>query len=887
MSQKSASSKQKPSKIVLKNGLEVRLVPSRKSPVVSVQIWVKTGSADERRPEEGISHFIEHLLFKGTEKYDVGEIARTVEASGGELNAWTSFDQTVFYVNISREFQDIGLDVIAEMMGCPRFDPKEIDAEREVVLEEIKRTNDSPSRKGSRLLFSSIYKKHPYRLPVIGRPEVIKKVTPAAIRRYFNERYAPKNMTLVIAGDFETAAMGALVRARFGALAANAVRKVPRAKEPKSISKVPRVYCDSADVKEMQLHFSWPIPSVKHEDVAALETLAMVLGQGDASRVVRRLRVESDVVNSAGAGCFTSRDAGFFTVTAHLNAKRLTEVLPLLNEEIVGLLERPASGEEIERAIVNIESSELYGLETADGLARKIGSLTTLLGDPSEMDNYLMRVRRFSSEQAVKIAKKYLSPEKLSVVCLAPLEVDKKQLKAQLAAAAKAYGQRWRMAKVGKMPKKKKSAKRAVWAARADGAIEIESRTLKSGVRVVARIARSTPVVSARIGFLGGSRLEPANQDGLTELLSRTWLTGTAELSETDLNAKVEGLAAGLGAFGGRHTAGISGQVLSEYESQLIPLFFETAFRPAISSEAVEREKAMMLESLRTREDRPAQVGSRLFMEALFEGHPYARDPMGTAETITAFSRAQLEEFHHRIIRPKDAVFVLTGNADVDAWCEALSHIPQAQPKAEGFKKFPLTSTLGADAFRFHELKKEQTHIMVGWRGLTLADPRRYALQVAQAVLAGQGGRLFLELRDKKSLAYSVGPTSMEGVDSGYFGAFIGCAPEKGETAIAMMRAEIEKLATTPIPQVELDRAIRYLIGSHDLGLQKASAVSSALLFNEIYGIPGEEVFRYADRVRAVRAEDVRELIAGIIKAPSVTVAVGSRAPWAQSGGSK
>lgn len=880
MSQKSASSKQKPTKIVLKNGLEVRLVPSRKSPVVSVQMWVKTGSADERRPEEGISHFIEHLLFKGTAKYGVGEIARTVEASGGELNAWTSFDQTVFYVNISREFQEVGLDVIADMMGSPHFDPTEIDAEREVVLEEIKRTNDSQSRKGSRLLFSSIYKKHPYRLPVIGRPEVIKKVSPTVLKRYFKERYSPKNMTLVIAGDFETAAMAALVRARFGTLKAAAVRKVARAKEPKAVAKAPRVYYDRAEVKEMQLHFSWPIPSVKHEDVAALETLAMVLGQGDASRVVRRLRVESDVVNSAGAGCFTSRDPGFFTVTAHLNAKRLEEVLPLLTEEIVGLLERPISGEEIERAIVNIESSELYGLETADGLARKIGSLTTLLGDPSEMDRYLARVRKFSSEQAVKIAKKYLAPEKLSVVCMAPLESDEKRQKALLQGAVKAFGKRWRTAKVGKIPKKKRTAARPAWTARPDGEIDIETRTLKSGLRVIARIARSTPVVSARLGFLGGSRLEPANQDGLTELLSRTWITGTSEFSETDLNSKIEGFAAGLGAFGGRHTAGVSGQVLSEYEEQLIPLFFETAFKPAISSEAVEREKAMMLEGLRTREDRPAQIGSRLFMEALFEGHPYARDPMGTVQTIPTLSKAVLDDFHHRIIRPKEAVFVLTGDADIDAWCEALNHIPQSQPKDEGFKRVALSSTLKNDVFRFHELKKEQTHIMVGWRGLTLTDPNRYALQVAQAVLAGQGGRLFIELRDKKSLAYSVGPMSMDGVDSGYFGAFIGCAPEKGETAIAMMRSEIEKLATTPIPKIELDRAVRYLIGSHDLGLQKASAVSSSLLFNEIYGIPGEEIFQYADRIRAVRAEDVQALIARIIKAPSVTVAVGPSAPW-------
>ena len=140
-------------------------------------MWVKTGSADETKGEEGISHFIEHLVFKGTEKYGVGAIASTVEAAGGELNAYTSFDQTVFYVNISREFSDIALDVIAEMMGFPKFEMGEIDNEREVVIEEIKRSNDSPGRQGSRLLFSTVFKKHPYGIPVIGFDKLIKKVS--------------------------------------------------------------------------------------------------------------------------------------------------------------------------------------------------------------------------------------------------------------------------------------------------------------------------------------------------------------------------------------------------------------------------------------------------------------------------------------------------------------------------------------------------------------------------------------------------------------------------------------------------------------------------------------------------------------------------------------
>jgi zinc protease len=409
----------------------------------------------------------------------------------------------------------------------------------------------------------------------------------------------------------------------------------------------------------------------------------------------------------------------------------------------------------------------------------------------------------------------------------------------------------------------------------------IERRTLSSGLQVVARITRSTPVVSARLGFLGGSRLEQAGQDGLTELLSRTWISGTKNMSEVELLAKIENHAAGIGAFGGRHTAGVSAQVLKMHERVIADLFMQTTFAPRISEDVIVRERTMMLESLRTRADRPGQIAGRLFMETMFEKHPYARDPMGTVETLNGLEKKDLENLHKRIVSPKDGLFVLTGDADLDLWCEALEVAAAgAADRRAGFVSEPYRWAGKEEARRFHQIQKEQSHILIGWGGLTLKDPRRYALQIAQAVLAGQGGRLFIELRDKKSLAYSVGPMSLEGVDAGYFGASIGCTPEKGELAIRMLKEEFRKLATVAIPKEEMDRAVRYLIGSHDLGLQRAAAVSSSILFNEIYGLPAEDVFTYAEKLREVTAEDVRLLVADILSREPVLVAVGPKQPW-------
>jgi zinc protease len=218
-------------KYQLPNGLKVILLPSHKSPVVTVHAWVRTGSADELKGEEGISHFIEHLLFKGTRKFKVGEIASLVEGCGGEINAYTSFDQTVFHITLSKHFADRAVESLADMMGFPAFDPKETDNEREVVIDEIKRSNDSPQRASSRLLFETVYKTHPYRIPVIGYEENIRKFTPQQIQQYYKGRYSPQNMSLLVVGDFQVPEMKELVKSQFGAIPKTKIRVTKRIPE--------------------------------------------------------------------------------------------------------------------------------------------------------------------------------------------------------------------------------------------------------------------------------------------------------------------------------------------------------------------------------------------------------------------------------------------------------------------------------------------------------------------------------------------------------------------------------------------------------------------------------------------------------------------------------
>ncbi|MEK6554104.1 MAG: pitrilysin family protein, partial [Bdellovibrionota bacterium] len=337
-------------KFQLKNKMQVLMIESRKSPVVSVQMWVHNGSADERKGgEEGISHFIEHLVFKGTKNYKVGEIAKTVEGSGGELNAYTSFDQTVFYVTISSQFSEVALSVINEMMMHPQFDPQEIENEKEVVIEEIKRSNDSPHRQASRLLFEGFYKKHPYGIPVIGYEENIRKMTPKQIVSYYETRYIPSNMKLVVVGDFNSSEMKKKIIERYDIPMKRKLRVAKRTVEKKKSKG--EILVKPSTFKETFAYMVWPLPNGYHKDIPALDILAMVLGHGESSRLMRSIKMEQHLVNSVGASSYTPKDPGLFGISASMNGDNLEKYLIEVKKELVTFFKSGITQEELSRAL--------------------------------------------------------------------------------------------------------------------------------------------------------------------------------------------------------------------------------------------------------------------------------------------------------------------------------------------------------------------------------------------------------------------------------------------------------------------------------------------------------------------------------------------------------
>ncbi|MBV2167402.1 MAG: insulinase family protein [Bdellovibrio sp.] len=858
-------------KFQLKNGLKVLFLESHKSPVVSVQMWVKTGSADEKKGEEGISHFIEHLVFKGTRKYKVGEIAATVEGSGGELNAYTSFDQTVFYVTISKQFSDVALDVISEMMGFPTFDPQEIDNEREVVIEEIKRGQDSPGRRASQLLFTNVFKKSPYGRPVIGYDKVVNKVSPKKIRDYYQSRYVPSNMFLVVAGDFDSKEMKKKVEQMFGEFAPYKLRKVSRSKEP--AQKNIRIKVEHAKFEQTTGYLTWRIPSVKNKDIAALEVLSAILGQGDSSRLMQSLRIKEPLTNSVGSFSYSMQDDGLFAISFNLEKENLGRALQALIPEMTRIIETPPTAAEMQKAITNFASHEVYSMETVDNIARKAGSNEFYYGDHDYYKKYMKQIYALKPEDIQKVARKYFKANSFGLSLLTNME--KKEAEKILKSFSKDFKKALEKIKPAKAQQKFVAKKFNINLGAERQTPKTEKIILSSGATLLIREQKETPYVAMKAAFMGGVRVEDESQNGLTELFSRNWLSGSKKFSEDEINLKVDEMAAGIGAFGGRNSVGLSMDYLSPFEDRMLEIYSDSLLTPQFPESILEREKVIIKNQIKSRNDNPAQICVLNFMKEIFKGHPYSRDVIGSEQSISAIGTKELKNYYGKIAHAKNLTICVVGDVNKDKWVKSMEALTKELPRGEKITNSFAIGDLKENKKLFHELKKEQSHIIVGYRGLTLKDPERFTLEIIQSILSGQGGRLFLELRDKNSLAYSVSPMHMEGIECGYFGGYIGCSPEKSEKAVQMLKAEFQKLAETKISSEELTRAQRYLIGRHDIELQRKSTVGNAILFDDIYGLNYRESLDVAEKYFAVTPEEVQRLAQRIFAQPTVISLVG------------
>ena len=827
------------------SGLTVICLENHHSPVVSMHAWVGVGSADEdeSQGEAGLAHVHEHMLFKGTQRRGLGEIARAIETAGGEINAWTSFDNTVYYVSLAARYFDTGLDVLSDAICNSAFAADELDAEREVILEEIRRSEDIPARMVSQRLFRAAYKTHPYGRPVIGYVDSVKAMRRDQLLDFYRRHYRPEGLVFVAVGDFDAEQAIAKIAASFADFSPASATNFVRPVEPEQ--KSARIHLGFGDTQESHLACAWHIPAVDHKDVPALDVLSLLMGQGESSRLSRELRFSRQLVNETYAYAYTPQNAGLMIAGAALHHEHIYDATAALLDTVYAFKHDRVAQRELDKAKTNIEADAVYQRETVQGMARKLGFFQSQFKDLDAEKRYYDDISVLGAEDIQRVANIYLRPENLTCEVMLPKDQQANFTQKKLEKAC----QRPEIINI-KTPSS---------AAGKSGAHRVE---LDNGARLIVIPDHSVPIVSFRALWLAGQRVENESNLGINNLLSQMLTKGTQTRSALALAQAVDGMAASLDGFSGRNTLGIQGEFLSRFTEQGFELLADCAKNPAFRDSDLQRERAEILESIRSREDSLSSMAFRIFAQALYPHHPYRHDPLGSCKSITAITEQHLRHLQQRQMGADKAVLVLAGDIQPERAVHlAMTAFGQKPNKARASLPTPKADPPPQHA-RIVRLDRDraQAHLVVGFPGLTFNHPDRYSLEIMSSLLSGQSGRLFLDLRDKRSLAYSVSAFSVEGLEPGYFATYIGTSPDKVDEALLGLRKHLQKLREHAPSEQELLRTQRYLIGTHEIGLQRVGSRASMMAFNEMYHLGYEAHLDYAHQIQSVRPTDVLHL---------------------------
>lgn len=407
----------------LDNGLPVIIKPIINK-VVTLDMWVNTGSANESARRNGISHFLEHMMFKGTPKYGPGDLDKTIMSVGGVWNAGTSKDFTHYYVTVAGPYFETALDCLADMMKNSLIDKTEFDQEKQVILEEFRRKQDSPFGLLYDELYEATFESGPYKQSVLGSFESISALDRDDMYDYYQRYYAADNMVFVVVGDVDEKACEQLIRTAFADLEPHHRPHEDAPRETRYGS--PGLHRIEKDVNEIYLGSSFRGPSLdKINDVLAMDLALTILGDGRSSRLYRILKEEKRLVNSVSAGFASHRYPGMAYLAATLSDPNPEDVISEAAVIFRGLADNPPTDAEMAKARRVIRNGMLFGMETNTGQSSTIGYYFTLTGDGEFLENYLDRLDALTAQDVSRIAAEYFSHDPVSITVEPKSQVSK------------------------------------------------------------------------------------------------------------------------------------------------------------------------------------------------------------------------------------------------------------------------------------------------------------------------------------------------------------------------------------------------------------------------------------------------------------------------------
>jgi len=810
---------------VLPNGATLIVRQDRSAPLASVQIWVKTGSVHEDTLQgSGVSHYLEHLLFKGTERRAGREISATVQAHGGMINAYTTFDRTVYYIDLPSEHVGIAVDLLADMVLHSTLPADEVAREKDVILREIDMVKDDPDQRLGETLFATAFRSHPYRFPVIGHREVFSSLTREDLVAYYRARYVPNNLVIVVVGDVDPAAVRAEVLKQFGP--APRARLAPLTILPEPVALGPREDHRYEEVDVVRADLSWPIPGLGHPDAPGLELLAMILGSGDSSILWSELREKARLVHSIDANCWNPGMGGLlsisFTCDAGARERATARILALLQ----ALGTKGFTADRLRKAMRQLVVGEINARKTMSGQASRLGAAEVVVGDLSFTRSYFESLAGVDSAVLTRLVRTYLVPRTLTAVSLNPAG-DRPTAVAGGAAVA--------------------------------GPAEFEELRLPNGARLLLRPDPRLPNLHLRFVLRAGPAQEAPGLRGSSALLATLLTKDTQRRTAAEVARRIEEVGGSFSAFTGNNALALALEVLPGDSALALETLSDAVFRPAFRKDTLGREKEAQIADLKLDEDDVVTHGRKLLRRLFFGGHPLACDAFGDAAEVAAVTPADLRALHAGVLTAENAVLAVSGDFSRARLLPALRRFLARLPRAAVPAVAPAFVGPVSPGAREEIQPRAQAVVFQAFPGPGAASKDRVVADVMDEFFSGMSSGLFERVREEKGLAYFVRSSRILGIDSGMFYLYAGTAPAHVAQVLKEFEAEIRRVATGGAKIEELHRCQTRLKAARRQALQTNASRALHASLQSLYGLTVNDAHEMDSAIDAVTLADLAD----------------------------
>jgi zinc protease len=718
------------------------------------------------------------------------------------------------------------------------FPPDEWQQEREVILREVSMGKDDPDRVLNELLWSTAFRVHPYRVPVIGYEDVLRTMTRDDLVGLFRRHYVPDNMIAVVVGDIESADIEAALRRTFAGFARRPRPPVSLPPEPPQTA--PRLVRKTGAYHVARLHCVYHTVPLSHPDAPALDLLAAIVGRGRSSRLNQEFRETRRLVHSIEAWSYTPLYPGLFGITAAFDPAQEEELLAALRAHVQTWSEGPFTEAELAKARRTTVVEELAALQSAGGQAGSYVSGEFMAGDPRFAEAYLHALFAVAATDLVAVARRYLREDNRTVAVLSPDATP---------AAAPPPPAEIRAAPVGRT-------------------------MLSKGVPLVFREDHRLPFVHLCIAFRGGVLSEDPRTSGITQLMSDLMIRGTRRHSARSLATLLESLGADLSPFAGYNSFGFRVRCLTADADRLAAVVAECLAAPAFPTEETEKQRTVQLAAIAQRHEQPFALVQETLDGLIFPGHPYRWPPAGTPTTVQALTRDDLLAHHRREVVSGNMAVAVFG----DITPEAARRLGEACTRGLRADEAParprVTCTPDLPKRTAQREPKQQAIVLLGFPGISLRDPRREAVEILQVAMSGLSSRLSEEIRERRGLAYYAGASERAGLEPGLFFVYAGTRPDAAGQVETLLGAEVARVAAEGLTPDELERSRNQIIADHDMRLQDNGELAMICALNGLYGLGADYEFTTRERFQAVTAEQVRLAAASLLTTNRMATAV-------------